>query len=78
MSAGDNYIHLSFKERTLLGKLLAMVYRAYKLLYVSFWFYFLPFTALLGSFFIPYFVKSLRSENSTAIDPEFTQLPSEL
>jgi hypothetical protein len=39
--------------------------------YVSFWFYFLPFTALLWQFFIPYFVNLLRDQNSPAINPEF-------
>lgn len=79
VSPGQNYIHLSFKQRSCLGKFLAIVYRIYKLFYVTFWFYFLPFTALLGSFFIPYFVKMLRGENETAIDPEVPQiLPTDL
>lgn len=67
---GDNYIHLAFKDRTLLSKILAVVYRVFRLLYVSFYFYFLPFAALLWQFFIPYFVNLLRDENSVALDPE--------
>lgn len=71
---GDNYIFVNFKSRSFFNKLLAIVYRFYRVVYVSLWYYFLPFAALLGSFFVPYFFEKYRSHHDgdtvVKIDPE--------
>lgn len=52
----SEYIYIAFKTRTFLNKLARMMYLALRLMYVSIWFYFLPFLTLLGSYFVPYFL----------------------
>jgi hypothetical protein len=45
---GVNYIVYGFTRR-----LLRCVYKIFRVLQISVWFYFLPFIALLGSYFVP-------------------------
>jgi hypothetical protein len=68
---GVNYIKISFKDRSFVNKVLMYIYRVYRSIYVSLWFYFFPFLCLLGSFYIPYFVNLIKRTNTAAIDPEF-------
>lgn len=47
-------ICVKFGDLTLGRKILKLVYKAFRVVYISIWFYFLPFLALLGSYFVPY------------------------
>ena len=73
---GDNYIFVPFLSRSCTNKLLSIIYRFFRVLYVSLWYYFLPFAALLGSFFIPYFFEKYTTHHdgdsisTITIDPE--------
>ena len=51
------YIYVDFWQRTLTQKLMRIIYLICRSLYVSVWFYFLPFLTLLGSYFVPYFMR---------------------
>lgn len=53
----DGKIFLSFTDRTLDNKFFRIIYKIYRIFYVSVWFYFLPFIALLGSYYLPYLMK---------------------
>ena len=50
------YIYVSFSQRSLTNKLLWLVYKAFRVLYVSVWFYFLPFIVIMGSYAIPLYM----------------------
>jgi hypothetical protein len=39
------------------GTILRVIYKAMRVIQVAVWFYFLPFLALLGSYFVPYLYK---------------------
>jgi hypothetical protein len=67
----DNYICVRFRERSVTNKVLTVIYRMFRCVYVSFWFYFFPFSCLLGSFFIPYYVNKYNG-TTAAVDPETT------
>ena len=55
---GDqNYIHVGWKERSFVNKILSCIYRLFRCIYVSIWYYFLPLVALFGSFYAPYFIQ---------------------
>ena len=49
-----DYIHVKWSERTLCNKILRLFYRLIKGLYVSMWFYFVPFLAIFLSYYLPY------------------------
>lgn len=74
INEGDNYIFVGFNQRSCGNKFLAVVYRFYRVCYTALWFYFLPFAALLGSFFVPYFFETYQSHHDgdsfISIDPE--------
>ena len=76
ITEGDNYIFVGFKDRSCGNKFLAIVYRFYRVCYTALWYYFLPFAALLGSFFVPYFFERYQTHHDgdtyIAIDPEQT------
>jgi hypothetical protein len=48
-----------FSELGPVRKLLKLVYKGFRVLYISVWFYFLPFLALLGSYVVPYIASLL-------------------
>jgi hypothetical protein len=50
------YIYADFASRTFIHKLMRIIYLVFKTFYVSIWFYFLPFLAMIGSYFVPYFM----------------------
>ena len=55
---GDqNYIHCGWQERTMLNKVLSILYRLFRCIYVSLWYYFLPLVALFGSFYVPWYIQ---------------------
>ena len=45
------YIRVSWSERSCILNLCRVVYSMHRLLYVIFWFYFLPYLAILFAFF---------------------------
>lgn len=51
--ADSEYIYISFWDRPFWNKVLWLIYKIYRGLYVSCWFYFLPFLSVLGSYAIP-------------------------
>ena len=59
----DNYGLLTkvrvFEEMGWAGFVLRAIYKIMRVFQVSVWFYFLPFLALLGSYFVPYYYKSM-------------------
>lgn len=58
-------IHIPFSERSLCNKLLRLVYLVIRAIYVSVWFYFLPFIALIGSYVVPYVLQELAEHEKT-------------
>lgn len=62
----EGYIHIANKERIWSHRILALIYRCFRCVYVSFWFYFLPMVALLGSFYGPYIVNGIVYEKAEA------------
>ena len=48
-----SYIYISFWDRSFLNKILWCIYKVYRILYVSIWFYFLPFVVIIGSYAVP-------------------------
>lgn len=47
------YIYISFWDRSFFNKVFWVIYRFLRVFYVSFWFYFVPFTVIVGSYIIP-------------------------
>ena len=47
------YIRINFSDRKWYDKLLYLVYRLLRTLYVSFWFYFMPFLVIIASYVVP-------------------------
>ena len=63
---GDqNYIHVGWQERGLVNKVLSCIYRLFRCIYVSIWYYFLPLVALFGSFYVPYFIQMQVDEKES-------------
>ena len=52
-----SYIKLNFAQRTLGNKCQYSLYRLLRVFFVSFWFYYAPFLALLFNFIVPLFIK---------------------
>jgi len=50
-------IRVAFSERTTFNKVLRLIYKLIRTIYVSVWFYFLPFIALIGSYVVPYLLQ---------------------
>jgi hypothetical protein len=50
------YIYTDFASRTFIHKIERIIYLVFRTFYVSIWFYFLPFLAMIGSYFVPYFM----------------------
>ena len=46
--------------------LLRIIYKAFRTLMLVFWFYFFPFTAILGSYALPYFIQ--RNADSVSLN----------
>lgn len=46
---------VNFSDRTTAQKVMRVIYRFFRILQISVWFYFLPFVALLSSYLLPYF-----------------------
>ena len=56
------YIYVNFKDRICSNKVLYLLYKCFRILYITLWFYFLPFVVITLSFVIP-----LLSGNSKKI-----------
>lgn len=72
MEGDTQWICLRFKDRSCMNKVLMVFYRSYRTVYVSFWYYFFPFTVLLGTYYIPFSVNSFLGTSTTNIDPEMS------
>lgn len=44
------------------------IYKTFRLIQCSVWFYFLPFIALMGSYMVPYFMKMTDNANPTMVE----------
>ena len=53
------HIKVDFKERTWGNKILYLIYKLFRILLVSFWFYFVPFVAMFASYVIPAYMSKL-------------------
>ena len=51
------YIKLDFMKRSLANKCRYSLFRLFKVLFVSIWFYYAPFVALLFNFIVPLFIE---------------------
>lgn len=49
------HIKVLFSERSCLNKVLFSIYRCFRFLFVSVWFYFIPFVAMFASYIIPWY-----------------------
>ena len=47
------HIKVEWSERTWGNKILYLIYKLFRILLVSFWFYFVPFVAMFASYVIP-------------------------
>ena len=71
----DAYIWANFSERSCINKVCAGVYRLYRSIYVSFWYYFFPFSVLFGTYSIPWlFGIAIAKDNQIQIDPELKNI----
>ena len=52
----------------MVNKVAFIVYRIFRSVYVSFWFYFLPFSILFGSYYVPYWLNYLQDKNATVVN----------
>ena len=48
---------VEFKSRTLGNKILYLIYKMFRIILVSFWFYFVPFLAMFASYVIPAYMQ---------------------
>lgn len=55
------YIYAGFFERGLVNAAAMCVYRVMRVVYVSVWFYFLPFIILFGSYYVPYYLQQANA-----------------
>lgn len=60
-----DFIYQNFWTRKIINQLFFIGYRILRLIYVSVWFYFLPFTILFGSYYVPYWLQ-VYNENKMA------------
>ena len=50
------FIHVSLSSRTCNNWVLYVVYRFFRIFYASFWFYFIPFSTIFISYWLPYYL----------------------
>ena len=53
-------------------KVLRFVYKVFRILQTTVWFYFLPFVALLGSYLVPYIIRENAKANGSSNDGSVT------
>lgn len=46
------------KDRSCCNRMLYLIYKSFRFTYVSFWFYFMPFAALLGTYLVPALIRN--------------------
>ena len=49
-----------------MNKIAFMIYRVLRAIYVSFWFYFLPFTIIFASYYVPYILQTREDQKNAA------------
>ena len=52
---------VTFAERTTYQKIMRCMYKVLRIFYMSVWFYFLPFIALLGSYLVPFHIQTMHA-----------------
>ena len=56
------HVYVSFYDRTFGNKILYIFYKFFRILLVSFWFYFVPFVAMFASYVIPHYFRHKQME----------------
>ena len=51
------YIYAGLGERSILNMAALSVYRIIRVIFVSVWFYFIPFIVLFGSYYVPFYMQ---------------------
>lgn len=68
-------LKITFKSRTSLNKCFYVAYRAFRALYISFMFYFLPFFAIIVSTIFPQYFKTVNPQCALLSARPHFQLP---
>ena len=58
-----DYIYIDFDKQTWQNKVLRSIYQILKHIHVSIWFYFIPFSSLFLSYWIPYYLDAKVEDN---------------
>jgi len=58
---------LTWGKRTLLSKVMYLIYRVYRILYISVWFYFLPYAVFMNSYLMPYYINKRLDAEAAAV-----------
>ena len=62
------HVKVEYSERTWGNKILYLIYKVFRLLLVSFWFYFVPFVAMFASYVIPAYMQEHYPEGQSSDD----------
>lgn len=54
----NDYFGITFVSRGPVRMALRLIYKVFRVLLISLWFYFMPFVAMLGSYLVPYFIRT--------------------
>ena len=57
---------VGYSERTWGNKILYLIYKLFRIMLVSFWFYFVPFVAMFASYAIPAYMKANYPESESS------------
>ena len=63
-----NFIFISFWDRSFGNMILFLVYKLFRISFVTFWFYFIPFFAMILSYLVPWFMNAHYPELKPAED----------
>ena len=61
------YIYAGFGERGIVNMAALSVYRLIRVIFVSVWFYFIPFIVLFGSYYVPFYMQMYASGNGLTV-----------
>ena len=60
------HVKVGYSERTWGNKILYLIYKLFRIMLVSFWFYFVPFVAMFASYAIPAYMKANYPESESS------------
>jgi len=63
-----NFIYISFGERPCGNMFLFLVYKMFRISFVTFWFYFIPFFAMILSYLVPWYMNTYHAAMKPAED----------